>query len=178
MDSVRLEAYPRLLVETRGNVERATKLEAAAWATACYSGTVHGIPAWFYTNGATLCETVKPEVHHRCLAASYLTNIERLIQELQKEPGLDARTFITRPEHAAEASSAYAAWRDQYLEGLRLAKQVLQERSAADAAATFITCSRCKSNAVDTEQKQTRSADEPMTIFCMCRKCGKRFTLQ
>jgi DNA-directed RNA polymerase subunit M/transcription elongation factor TFIIS len=37
-----------------------------------------------------------------------------------------------------------------------------KERSAG-----FIKCSKCKSAEVDVEQKQTRSADEPMTLFAL-----------
>ncbi len=36
----------------------------------------------------------------------------------------------------------------------------------------------CKSKDIDTEQKQTRSADEPMTLFCACNRCGKRWVMK
>lgn len=37
-----------------------------------------------------------------------------------------------------------------------------------------IRCGKCKSYDIDIETKQTRSADEPMTVFCTCRNpaCG------
>ncbi len=45
-----------------------------------------------------------------------------------------------------------------------------------------IECYRCKkagkyANNVETTQVQTRSADEPMTIFCLCRGCGQRWRM-
>ena len=34
-------------------------------------------------------------------------------------------------------------------------------------------CGKCKSNRTTYYQMQTRSADEPMTIFIRCLNCGK-----
>jgi len=41
--------------------------------------------------------------------------------------------------------------------------------------ASLFTCSRCKSTKTTSTQKQTRSADEPMTVFVFCMNCGKRW---
>jgi len=41
--------------------------------------------------------------------------------------------------------------------------------------ASLFTCSRCKSIKTTSTQKQTRSADEPMTVFVFCLNCGKRW---
>jgi transcription elongation factor S-II len=38
-----------------------------------------------------------------------------------------------------------------------------------------IICSKCKGSQVSIVQKQTRSADEPMTCFCTCKKCGHKW---
>lgn len=40
-----------------------------------------------------------------------------------------------------------------------------------------LRCSRCKSQNIDVQQRQTRSADEGMTIFCGCRDCSAQWTL-
>ncbi len=42
---------------------------------------------------------------------------------------------------------------------------------------TLIQCQSCKSNTVQTRELQTRSSDEPMTIFCNCTTCGKRWKM-
>lgn len=39
----------------------------------------------------------------------------------------------------------------------------------------LFTCSRCKSSNTSNTQKQTRSADEPMTVFVHCHDCDKRW---
>lgn len=41
--------------------------------------------------------------------------------------------------------------------------------------ASLFTCGRCKSVKTTSTQKQTRSADEPMTVFVFCLNCGKRW---
>jgi transcription elongation factor S-II len=41
--------------------------------------------------------------------------------------------------------------------------------------ASLFTCGRCKSTKTTSTQKQTRSADEPMTVFVFCTNCGKRW---
>lgn len=42
-------------------------------------------------------------------------------------------------------------------------------------SASLFTCGRCKSVKTTSTQKQTRSADEPMTVFVLCLNCGKRW---
>eukprot|EP00521_Asterionellopsis_glacialis_P012589 CAMPEP_0195299748 /NCGR_PEP_ID=MMETSP0707-20130614/26102_1 /TAXON_ID=33640 /ORGANISM="Asterionellopsis glacialis, Strain CCMP134" /LENGTH=311 /DNA_ID=CAMNT_0040362227 /DNA_START=231 /DNA_END=1163 /DNA_ORIENTATION=- len=41
--------------------------------------------------------------------------------------------------------------------------------------ASLFTCGRCKSIKTTSTQKQTRSADEPMTVFVLCMNCGNRW---
>ena len=43
---------------------------------------------------------------------------------------------------------------------------------------TTLKCGRCGSSDVSWEQKQTRGADEAMTVFCTCGKCNKRWTMR
>ena len=38
-------------------------------------------------------------------------------------------------------------------------------------------CGRCRSRDIKFEMLQTRSADEPMSIFCTCERCGKRWRM-
>jgi len=41
--------------------------------------------------------------------------------------------------------------------------------------ASLFTCGRCKSIKTTSTQKQTRSADEPMTVFVLCLNCNNRW---
>lgn len=54
---------------------------------------------------------------------------------------------------------------------LELVTTMKKERSSG-----FLTCKNCRSTKVDVDQMQTRSADEPMTLFALCLDCGNRWT--
>lgn len=45
------------------------------------------------------------------------------------------------------------------------------------SGAGFLQCRKCQSRDVDTDAKQLRSADEPMTVFASCNGCGSRWTM-
>lgn len=43
----------------------------------------------------------------------------------------------------------------------------------------FLACKSCKStDSVQIDQKQTRSSDEPMTLFALCDSCGFQWTVK
>lgn len=42
----------------------------------------------------------------------------------------------------------------------------------------FIIIIRCKQNNCAYTEAQTRSADEPMTLFVLCRNCGNRWKVR
>ena len=44
-------------------------------------------------------------------------------------------------------------------------------------APSLLQCNGCKKYTVQTREYQTRSADEPMTVFCNCVTCGKRWKI-
>jgi DNA-directed RNA polymerase subunit M/transcription elongation factor TFIIS len=41
---------------------------------------------------------------------------------------------------------------------------------------SILVCGRCQKRSVDYYEKQTRGADEPMTVFAHCLACDKRWT--
>ena len=48
-------------------------------------------------------------------------------------------------------------------------------KGAEEMEDSLIQCGKCKQFKVDYFQKQTRGADEPMTVFCHCLNCGARW---
>jgi len=50
-----------------------------------------------------------------------------------------------------------------------------QDTPDLELTESILTCGNCKQRKVDYYQKQTRGADEPMTCFCNCLNCGKRW---
>jgi len=65
-----------------------------------------------------------------------------------------------------------------------LEEAAADEKSISDLLSTakkeraggFLVCRNCRSTHVDVDQMQTRSADEPMTLFALCLECGNRWT--
>lgn len=53
-------------------------------------------------------------------------------------------------------------------------REVINGR-ADDVPEGLLQCGKCKSKRVAWYQMQTRSADEPMTVFATCAECGKRW---
>lgn len=51
------------------------------------------------------------------------------------------------------------------------------EEAGALKEESMLACQACKSQSISIEQKQTRGADEAMTVFCQCRGCGKRWKM-
>lgn len=47
---------------------------------------------------------------------------------------------------------------------------------SGDAPVTM-ACRKCRGSNLEFEQKQTRSADEAMTVFCTCRDCGQKWKM-
>lgn len=43
------------------------------------------------------------------------------------------------------------------------------------AISSMLTCGGCGQKKVSYSQAQTRSADEPMTTFCTCTVCGRKW---
>ena len=54
--------------------------------------------------------------------------------------------------------------------------QIIQNmRNKKLAVDSIYTCGKCKNNKVEYYQKQTRSADEPMSVFVSCLICNNRW---
>jgi DNA-directed RNA polymerase subunit M/transcription elongation factor TFIIS len=178
--SSRIESF-KLLAQTGINPESVVILEAFAWHSSVKKGILHGIPVWSYSNGTTLFETDKHETHQRELLSSYLDTlgfIQSLLLDAYIKNKLDSEPYKISefdPSVDPRSSSSYLTWQKEYLDSITCARKVLQE--TVELKDAFIICKKCKSSEVDTEQKQTRSADEPMTIFCKCRKCQTCFRI-
>lgn len=57
-------------------------------------------------------------------------------------------------------------------------RRIVEEASNNQRVTDIYKCSRCGDRKSTTAQMQTRSADEPMTIFVTCLTCYKTFTTQ
>ena len=87
------------------------------------------------------------------------------------------------PEDVAVRGTIIERIRTAEDERRRLFARMLQEKyDSLDAHPeeykSSLACRRCKSTDVNWEQKQTRSADEGMSVYCTCSGCGHRWTMR
>lgn len=54
-------------------------------------------------------------------------------------------------------------------------KKQIEEKNKERETTTLYKCSKCKKRKCVTEEKQTRAADEPATIFVECLECGNKW---
>ena len=61
-------------------------------------------------------------------------------------------------------------------------ERMLQEKfdsiNSSTSYDSSLKCRRCNSVDVTWDQKQTRSADEGMTVYCVCANCNLRWTMR
>ena len=107
----------------------------------------------------------------RCIAnldpAAYVAN-SRLLTRLKEGefpahqvPFMSARELY--PEH----------W--QSLADEHMKRETLMLEGPQEEGSSMFTCNRCKKSKTRYWEMQTRSADEPMTIFIRCLNCGKEW---
>lgn len=181
MDTLRIEKFKELYNSNKDILQVLVIAEAFAWSSACKKGLLYQVPVWKYSNGSILFETDKNELHKKEYMSSYLDQMtyvdlvlkipETRLQLIDNPFKIEEYNFILDPR----MQSSFNSWQAKHLQGIKEAKAVLEE--TVDKQDAFIQCRRCKSFSVDTEQKQTRSADEPMTIFCVCRQCKNAFRM-
>ena len=98
-------------------------------------------------------------------------------------PATDLVTMTSEQLSTAEDAEARNAEISRLQESRRLDWETANEGKINEMCgikgdllrASLFTCSRCKSTKTTSTQKQTRSADEPMTVFVLCINCGKRW---
>lgn len=66
-------------------------------------------------------------------------------------------------------------WTELIDQKMRREENMLNTRRAV--MTTQFTCGKCKKNECSFYEMQTRSADEPMTIFVNCCNCGNRWRM-
>lgn len=73
------------------------------------------------------------------------------------------------------------SWYQEHLENKSKEEEILRAQPTDfledDDGTSLMQCSKCHSSNIVWEQKQTRGADESMTIFCQCKDCGKRWKM-
>lgn len=147
-------------------------LESYCHAHRCTNASFHGIPCFAYGD-LLLFETDKAEDHIHAAYERYADLVERCTNHpsfIESRSEIKSWSSIW---YETPTQTPYHEFKTAFHKTLADVKKLMAEKSKSSVG--LFSCPRCKSIDVDTEQKQTRSADEPMTIFCQCTQCSLRF---
>ena len=100
---------------------------------------------------------------------SYVKNIRLLDRLYDKEFQLQKLAFMT-PQHTFPEK-----WKKLLDE--RYKRDKILYETKPEAMTDQFKCGRCKKRECSYFELQTRSADEPTTIFVTCNNCGKRWKM-
>jgi len=112
----------------------------------------------------------------------YAEKVRELLYNLRQRPGLReyGEALATLPPAVMARGTIVEDIARERAHRAQRVDDMLQEKceSMSDASVrSALRCRRCGSSDVAWEQKQTRGADEAMTVFCTCTKCGLRWKM-
>lgn len=149
-----------------------------------YDGLVYlsTVPASTVLSIAVAVEDAAFATHGPEDREAYKTKMRSLYQNLKNKSNMSLRVRVLdgeiKPERFVvmsheELKSAERKAADEKIESenMRAAQAPVAEKSISSS----LTCGKCGQKKVSYSQAQTRSADEPMTTFCECMVCGKRW---
>lgn len=122
------------------------------------------------------------DLYAKKVDAKYRTKMRSLIMNLRNKKNpelriklvdgeLEPSKFIKMTNHELAPESLKKVMADIHQKNLFDAQGAVQKRAVTDR----FVCSKCHQREVSYYQMQTRSADEPLTTFCTCEKCGNHW---
>ena len=87
----------------------------------------------------------------------------------------NVNTLVHLDNATLARGTAVETWHETHKSNMRHQHVLLHEEHKGEDGS--LICNRCNSRDVDVYQKQTRSADEGMTVFCHCSTCGMRWKM-
>lgn len=169
-DGVIIEVYP----DTIRNRSISALYTAVALDTSVESKTI--------LDTCTNIELAIFKLNKESINDSYRNKLRSLILNIKNKNNQPLRINILngtiKPEKLINMSSTELA-----PESLKKELEQLHQKNLFDAQGAVekravtdrFVCGKCKQREVSYYQMQTRSADEPLTTFCTCEKCGNRW---
>jgi DNA-directed RNA polymerase subunit M/transcription elongation factor TFIIS len=128
-----------------------------------------------------LCRRVESLCHAASYTAEeYHDHVLRAAFNLRENPALGVE-IVHSPDHELTDGTLLGRIEEETRMREERFEQMLQEKYDALNDKKFqaiVRCRRCGSEEISWEDKQTRSADEAATVFCVCRKCKNRWVLR
>lgn len=110
----------------------------------------------------------------------YRTKIRSLYQNLKNKSNPKLRVRVLKrdvpPEEFVRMSHDELRSAEQREQDRKIQKENMDKAMVAQAERSIsqnLQCGKCGQRKVTYTEAQTRSADEPMTLFCTCLNCGK-----
>lgn len=130
-----------------------------------------------------LCRDVEAVIHASATSESeYKDLLLRACFNMKANTALDDPSLIaTAPDNLLTAGTLLERIETEVAARRARFENMLQEKYEALDDRTYeaiVRCRRCGSSEISWEEKQTRSADEAMTLFCVCTKCKNRWVMR
>lgn len=139
------------------------------------------------TESPRLVLTVASSVEAAAFAAfgpetkeQYRTKIRSLYQNLKNKSNPSLRVRVLNndvvPDHFVRMTHEELRSAEQREQDRKIQKENMDKAMVAQAERSIsqnLQCGKCGQRKVTYTEAQTRSADEPMTLFCTCLNCGK-----
>lgn len=124
--------------------------------------------------------TNKNNIDESLVESIYMDKKDDIIKNLNSESGLNNLDFLKRIMGGDIDLNKVAYLEPQeidpnYWEPIIEKLKLREDKSKNIATTDMFTCGKCKEKRCTVAQMQTRSADEPMTVFVTCMECGHTF---
>lgn len=138
----------------------------------------------FGTNCESMAAEIEDHIYQEIKATDmkYKNRVRSRISNLKdpKNPGLRRNVLAGSIDLSRIASMSAEEMASDELKQLRnvLTQEAIRDHQMAKTGGTttdLLQCGKCKKRNCTYNQVQTRSADEPMTTFCLCNECGYRW---
>ena len=142
------------------------KIENGIWLWSCEYAEKHNIEklSSIFQN---LYKNKAISIYSNLKKKSYVQNVTLLANVKSGDIEASKLAFMTPQELFTER------WKKLLDRKFKIDKNLYQTRS--EMATDMYKCGKCKKRVCTYFQLQTRSADEPMTTFVTCLKCGNRW---
>lgn len=128
-----------------------------------------------------LCREVEAACHAASTTAhEYDDHVRRAAFNLHENASVGVDVVHTADAELTEGTLLGRIEQESRMRSERF-QQMLQEKYDALNDRKFqaiVRCRRCGSEEVSWEEKQTRSADEAATLFCVCATCKNRWVMR
>jgi len=110
----------------------------------------------------------------------YEDKVRQMAWNVSQAPGLVAQygadTLVHLDNTTLAKGTEVEAWHQGHTLNMKRQHVLLHEEHKVEQDSGLL-CNKCHSHDVGVQQKQTRSADEGMTVFCECNQCGTRWRM-